>query len=148
MWRGCSTGAGLPNAPCIQHDRRLRASTDRIWQQQNISFPLMVPRAVEVRNVLVQRPPQHGEVVRSVAFAPDGNRLASGSGDKAVRVWPLWSAAADILCPASGEISRKRSGSSNIGEGIPYERTCPNLLLAPVLPSHPHINCWRFLIDL
>jgi hypothetical protein len=27
----------------------------RLWEEQDISFPLMIPLAVEMRNVLVQR---------------------------------------------------------------------------------------------
>jgi hypothetical protein len=33
-------------------------STRRLWEEQDISLPLMVALAVEVRNILVQRPPE------------------------------------------------------------------------------------------
>ena len=31
----------------------------------------------------------HTDVIMSVAFSPDGNRIVSGSGDRTVKVWDI-----------------------------------------------------------
>jgi WD40 repeat protein len=62
-----------------------------------------------------------------VVFSPDGNRLATGSYDHTVRVWPRWAAAADYLCTRVWRNLTMEEWRLYIGEGIPYERTCPNL---------------------
>jgi WD40 repeat protein len=62
-----------------------------------------------------------------VTFSPDGNRLACGGVDGTVRIWPLWTATADYLCTRVWRNLSVEEWRFDIGEGIPYERTCPNL---------------------
>lgn len=89
-------------------------------------------------------PPQvlsgHQGSVLSVAIAPDGNRLASGSADGTIRIWPLRSAAADYLCTCVWRNLSMDEWKFYIGEGIPYERTCPGLppgFGTPAGPNNP-----------
>lgn len=42
--------------------------------------------------------PGHAESVLTVAFSPDGKRLASGSGDTTVRMWDLNTQTPDHTC--------------------------------------------------
>jgi hypothetical protein len=61
----------------------------------------------------------------SVGFAPDGNRIALWGNS--VMILPLWSATADYLCTRVWRNFSMDDWKLYIGEGIPYERTCPNL---------------------
>jgi len=40
----------------------------------------------------------HAEAVLSVAFSPDGQRLASGSGDTTVRIWDIFTQTPEFTC--------------------------------------------------
>jgi WD40 repeat protein len=71
----------------------------------------------------------------SVAISPEGTHLASGGQDGSVRLWPLWSTAADYLCTRVSRNLSMNEWRAYIGEGIPYERTCPKL---PAGPGAPH----------
>lgn len=42
--------------------------------------------------------PGHAEAVISVSFSPDGNHLASGSGDTTVRFWDVLTQTPDYTC--------------------------------------------------
>jgi WD40 repeat protein len=63
----------------------------------------------------------------AVAFSPDGTRLAAGRQDGSVRLWPLWSAAADYLCTRVGRNLSMEEWRLYIGEDVPYKATCPAL---------------------
>jgi WD40 repeat protein len=63
----------------------------------------------------------------SVAFSPDGHQLAIGSTDRSVRVLPLGHSAADYLCERVWRNLSMKEWRLYVGEGIPYERTCPGL---------------------
>jgi WD40 repeat protein len=73
----------------------------------------------------------------SVAFSPDGHRLAIGSGDRSVRVLPVGPSAADYLCNRVWRNLSLKEWRLYVGEGIPYERTCPALPAGAGAPSPP-----------
>ena len=51
--------------------------------------------------VVAYGPQGHSDVVRSVAYSPDGRQLLSGSDDKTVRVWDV----ATGQCTATLQVS-------------------------------------------
>jgi len=65
--------------------------------------------------------------VSSIAFAPDGQRLAVGGNDGSVRLWSLGAAAAEYLCTRVWRNLSMDEWRLYVGDGIPYERTCPGL---------------------
>ena len=69
---------------------------------------------------------QEQRSIHSVAFSPDGMRLASGSSD-GVRIWDLWTRVGDRLCAKVSHNLSMADWLTYIGEGIPYQLTCPNL---------------------
>ena len=78
----------------------------------------------------------HHDVVWSVAFSPDGKRLASASadpmakpsGDHVVWVWQVdptsWVTTA---CWRANRNLSQAEWELYIGKNVPYHRTCPNL---------------------
>ncbi|SPF52570.1 putative NTPase-like protein [Candidatus Sulfopaludibacter sp. SbA4] len=74
--------------------------------------------------------------VYSVAVAPDGS-VASVSSDRTLRIWPMWTAAADYLCTRVWRNLSMEEWRLSIGEDIPYERTCPNLPPGAGAPGGP-----------
>jgi WD domain, G-beta repeat len=73
----------------------------------------------------------HEGGVRSVAFSPDGTRLASGSADKSICIWATTETLPDRVCAKVWRNLTLDEWHWFVGEGIPYERTCPNLPLHP-----------------
>ncbi|OOQ86570.1 WD domain protein [Penicillium brasilianum] len=62
-----------------------------------------LPRVEERWGPELQTLEGHSDLVRSVAFSPDGRLLASGSGDKTVRLWD----------PATGALTQTLEGHSD-----------------------------------
>ena len=74
----------------------------------------------------------HTEGVRSVAFSPDGKRLASASEDKTVRVWEA----------QTGQETLPLKGHT---EPVSVERAAPvpampGEAVVPTAPSYPHVE--------
>jgi WD40 repeat protein len=65
--------------------------------------------------------------VITLAFSSDGLSLKAGMIRGNVMVWRLWSAAADYLCSRVWRNLSMQEWQHYVGEGIPYERTCPAL---------------------
>jgi serine/threonine protein kinase len=65
--------------------------------------------------------------IHALAFSPDGTRLTAGALMGQVVTWRLWSAAAEYLCSRVWRNLSADEWRHYMGEGIPYERTCPRL---------------------
>jgi WD40 repeat protein len=77
----------------------------------------------------------HAKGVYSVAFSPDGAELVSGGDDGTIRVWnPRTDVLADTICTQVWRNLSRDEWRHFLGEDIPYERTCPNLPVAPLAP--------------
>jgi WD40 repeat protein len=64
----------------------------------------------------------------SVAFSSNGQSLASGSDDGSIRVWNVRTEnLADLVCKKVWRNLTLDEWRRFVGEGVPYERTCPNL---------------------
>jgi serine/threonine protein kinase/WD40 repeat protein len=100
--------------------KELATSADgfvRIWDLQNPAAPALdLPWPASVPNV-----------PNALSFSPDGMRLSAGTWLGTVVVWRLWSAAADYLCSRVWRNLSIQEWRLNVGEGIPYESTCPAL---------------------
>jgi WD40 repeat protein len=68
----------------------------------------------------------HGSWVYGIAFTPDGDRLASGSSDKTVKIRTVIAALlAKKVCPAVKRNMTKEEWEKYVGTDIPYNETCP-----------------------
>ena len=74
----------------------------------------------------------HTDPVWGVAFSPDGTRIASGSSDSTVRVWPgppVWPA---LLCDKLTANMSHQQWNEWVSPAIDdYMKACPDLPVAP-----------------
>ncbi len=78
----------------------------------------------------------HENVVWSVAFSPDGQTLASGSFDRTILLWMVHTEnLAGKICQQVWRNLTLDEWRQLVGEDLPYERTCPNLLAGEGAPG-------------
>src|SRR5208282_1172721 len=93
--------------------------TVRLWWE-------LQPNAVPTILRVVLESPTDG--FSSVAFSSNGQSLASGSDDGSIRVWNVRTEMlAELVCKKVWRNLTLEEWRRFVGEGIPYERTCPNL---------------------
>jgi WD40 repeat protein len=69
-------------------------------------------------------PPPPPSFLESLMFSHDGSRLVAAGTDGTLHIWPLWDAAADLLCGRVWRNLTLDEWNLYIGEGIPYQPTC------------------------
>jgi len=58
-----------------------------------LTAPVLAAASLELK---AEKQSAHSEIVRSVAFSPDGTTIVSGSSDKTIKVWDAGASACPI----------------------------------------------------
>jgi WD40 repeat protein len=75
--------------------------------------------------------PGHKGTLEALAISPDGRTIAVGGSGRNVTLWSGTGQLAHAVCDTAKENISFPEWKQIVGEGIPYERTCPNLPLHP-----------------
>jgi WD40 repeat protein len=93
----------------------------RLWDLRN---PNQSPVPLEISST---RGTSKSTTFFVLAFSPDGSRLAAGEPDDSIHLFQLGPAAAAYLCTRVWRNLSMDEWRLYIGDGVPYERTCPAL---------------------
>ena len=75
--------------------------------------------------------PGHKGTLKALAISPDGRTIAVGGSGQSVTLWSGTGQLAHAVCDTAKENLPFAEWKQIVGEGVPYERTCPNLPLHP-----------------
>jgi WD40 repeat protein len=73
----------------------------------------------------------HTDIVNGVAFSPDGHRIASGSADNTLRLWPTYPDPASAMCAKLTTNMSHKQWRDWVSPEIDYIKACPDLPVAP-----------------
>jgi WD40 repeat protein len=73
----------------------------------------------------------HKGTLKALAISPDGRTIAVGGSGQSVTLWSGTGQLAHAVCDTAKENLPFAEWKQIVGEGVPYERTCPNLPLHP-----------------
>src|SRR5262249_13798685 len=128
-----------PGAPAEQFDsaRVLAFSSDgaRLATDGGTFVQILDLRTPDTPILELPRPAGFAGSIQALAFSPDGTHLTVGTSRGRVVSWPLWTAAAEQLCIRIWRNFSIKEWRRYVGEGIPYERTCPRLPSGAGIPN-------------
>jgi WD40 repeat protein len=73
----------------------------------------------------------HTDKVNSIAYSPEGTRLATGSDDKTVRLWPAYPDPLAAMCAKLTTNMSHQQWRDWVSPDIDYIKACPDLPIAP-----------------
>ena len=89
----------------------------------NLSAPTLAAASLELK---AEKQSAHSDLVRSVAFSPDGKTIVSGSDDKTIKVWDAGASALTPTNPSPNLSAPSACGSFPGAQG--GERECAQRL--------------------
>ncbi|KAJ1675271.1 hypothetical protein EV182_001590 [Spiromyces aspiralis] len=102
----CEQDEELPYSFYVDEDEIIRSLYEDVINNKSRSAEDTIVIVYQPQALFRVRPinrctsnmPGHSEAVLSVSFSPDGNQLASGSGDTTVRIWDLATETPQFTC--------------------------------------------------